>query len=131
MSHRNIPDDLKALLPKQASPLEDDRPLYQLWCFDPQTSEVHMDHNQDKEPAHHVLHRDIGGHIHHPDKVQGYAYSIKNGWRITNDEHKEVQDPFIVNRVMAKLRGEHPEPALPHVSYHRLADSLPTDSSGN
>jgi hypothetical protein len=116
-----IAPDLKSLLPKQAAPQEeDDRPVYYLWVFDPDTAKVLIEHNEDKHPADHVTHQDIGAHIHHPDKIQGYAYSIKDGWRITNDSHDEVKDPFVVKRVLSALRGEHPEAPLPHLRYHRL-----------
>lgn len=118
----SIAPDLKALLKQADAEDRDDRPIYYLWVFDPATNTVHMDHNQDKHPAYHVLHRDLEDqhHIHHPEKIRGYAYSIKGGWRITDDSHSEVKDPFIVDQVMRKLRGEHPEPALPNVRYHRL-----------
>jgi hypothetical protein len=120
----SIAPDLKALLPKQvASQEEDDRPAYHLWVFDPQTSEVTLDDNEHKSPADQVTHKDLAPHVHHPERINGYAYSIKDGWRITDDAHNEVRDKFIVKRVMAKLQGEYPEPALPHISYHRIPEA--------
>lgn len=112
-----ISSDFKALLPKQASPQpEDDRPVYYLFTFDPHDGKVYLDHNEDKHPADHITHKDQAPHVHHPEKIQGYAYAIKDGWRITTADHGEVKDPFVVKRVLAALRNEHPEPPLPHVS---------------
>lgn len=107
--------DLKELLPPR--PEDDDRPVYYLWTFDPQDGHVYLDHNEEKHPAHHVTHDDLAPQVTHPETVHGYAYSIKDGWRITNDERDEV-DPYIARRVLKALKGEHPEPPLPHIRYH-------------
>lgn len=118
-----IAPDFKELLPKQASPKEeDDRPIYHLFVFDPESGKVKLDDNENASYADQVTHKDLAQDVHHPDKVQGYAYSIEGGWRITNDEHNEIKDPFIIKRVLQKLRGEYPEATLPHISYHRLPD---------
>lgn len=116
-----IAEDLKSLLPKRASDPEerDDRPTYYLWTFDPQEDRVHIDHNENKHPADHVTHDELAPQVHHPDRVHGYAYSIKDGWRITDDDHKQV-DAHLVKLVLDALRGEHPEPPLANIRYHRV-----------
>lgn len=111
-----IADDFRSLLPPHlAAEDEDDRPVYVLWTFDPDTAEVYMDHNEDKHPAHHVTHTTLAPHVHHPEAVHGFAYSIEGGWRITNDEHSEVKDPYVVRKVVQKLREKYPEEPLPHI----------------
>lgn len=110
------PDFKKFLPPRVSVAEEDDRPIYYLWTFDPVTTKVHMDHNEDRHPAHALTHSTLAPEVTHPDTVHGFAYSIEGGWRITNDEHKEVKDPYVVRKVMDKLRGKHPEPPLPHLT---------------
>lgn len=115
-----IPEDFKQLLPKRSAEEEDDRPVYYIWVWDPEHDRVHLTHNEDRHPADHMTHDELGAGIHHPDKVFGYAYSIKGGWRITSDEHK-APDHHIMWLVEKALRGEHPEPPLPHINYHHAA----------
>ena len=95
---------------------KDDRPFYYLWTFDPTNSKIYIDHNEHRYPAEALTHDTLAPHVTHPDRVYGYAYSIKGGWRITDDEHNEAA-PFIVERVLAALRKEHP-PTLPHPRSH-------------
>lgn len=115
-----IPEDFRSLLPKVADSEDDNRPTYFLWSFDPDTGKAHLHHNEDEPLSHAKTHREMAPHIHHPERIDGYAYSIKGGWRITTNDHKEVKDRYIVKRVLDALRGEHPEPPLPHLSYHRI-----------
>jgi hypothetical protein len=110
-----IASDFQRLLPQRKAKEADTRPVYYLWIFDPDTDQVHMDSNKGKAPAHHILHDDLAI-VRHPEAVRGYAYSIEGGWRITDDDHKEVKDHHIVRRVVQKLRTLHPEPALPHLN---------------
>lgn len=119
-----IAKDLAELLPHRQSPKgkgADGRPIYYLWTFDPEDTKVYIDHNEDRHPADFVTHDELAPHVHHPDTVHGYAYSIKDGWRITDDNHDEVKDPFIVRRVLAALSGKHPPAPLPRVPYHGAA----------
>jgi hypothetical protein len=107
-----IPDDFKSILyPKTAS---DKRPLQHLFVFDPDTTEVHLDHAKGHEFP---LHEDIAEHVVHPDRVEGYAIAIKHGWRIVDADMHEV-DPFVKSQVRKALEGEHPAPALPSIRYH-------------
>src|SRR5450755_3024481 len=118
-----VAPDLKALLPQRTADVEDedDRPLYYLWTFNPVDGEVYMDHNEDKHPAHHVTHDDLAPHVHHPEKVHGYAYSIKDGWRITDDEHKEVKDPCPARIEKASRRAPRTK-----LASHQLSSDLMT-----
>jgi hypothetical protein len=115
----SIAPDLTELLPlREAASEPDDRPVYYLWTFDPVDGKIHIDHNEGR-PAHaHVTHATLAPHVTHPERVHGYAYSIKGGWRITDADHKKVDDPFVIKRVLAALKQEHPPAPLPHVRYH-------------
>jgi hypothetical protein len=42
---------------------------------------------------------------HHPETIHGYAYRIHGGWRITDDEHRPVKDPHVVEKVVKALRS--------------------------
>ncbi len=116
----SIPDDFSRLLPQRTAEIEhDDRPPIWLWVYDPQDASVIIkDGEGDGRPAHYVTHGEMSEHIHHPEKQQGYAYPIKDGWRITDDHHKKVEDPFLLKRIRAGLRKEHPPAPLPSIRYH-------------
>lgn len=113
-----IAPDLKSLLPKQAEVKPDPRPIEFLWVYDPQEAEVHLEVGKGHHPAHFPTHHLMAKHVTHPDRQEGYAYSIMGGWRITTDDHKKLEDPFILKKVRAALRQEHPPKALPHIRYH-------------
>lgn len=107
-----IPKDFADLLPsRQAAGEPDDRPLYYLWTFDPHEGVVHVDHNESKHPAQHITHDELAPHVKSP--VHGFAYSIQGGWRITDDDHKAVEDPYIIRKVEQALSRKHPPKVLP------------------
>lgn len=89
-----------------------DGPIYWLWVFDPQTGKVVTHHNEGLHRAHTKTHKDLAPEVIHPERLNGYAYKIKGGYRITTDDHREVKDPFISQSVLAKLKKEQP-PKLP------------------
>lgn len=117
--NNDIAPDFKELLPKRAAVEEDDRPVYWLWTFDPEKDQIIIDHNENRHPADHLTHDTLAPHVHHPDKVHGYAYAIKGGYRVTDDDHKKP-DTHVEHLVLQALRGEHPEPPLPSIRYHRV-----------
>lgn len=82
-------------------------PPYVLWVFDPDTSEVLIEDNRDHHPAQKVDHGDLGRLVTHPSKVNGYAYRIHQGWRITDHEHKPVTDKHIFKQVTRFLRKKY------------------------
>jgi hypothetical protein len=107
-----IPEDFKDILyPKTAA---DKRPLQHLFVFDPETTQVHLDHAKGNDFP---IHEHLAEHVTHPDRVEGYAIAVKNGWRILDAEMREV-DPFVKEQVKKALRGEHPAPPLPSIRYH-------------
>lgn len=114
-----IADDLKELLPSREAAHEvDQRPTEYLWVYDPQEAKVHVEEGKSKHPAHFPTHETMATHVTHPDRLQGYAYSIVGGWRITDQDHHRVEDPFVLKSVLAALRQEHPPAPLPSIRYH-------------
>lgn len=110
----SVPEDFKQLLaPKEA---KDKRPFQYLFVFDPETNKVHLQPEKDGDQDF-PMHHEMAEHIHHPEKVQGYAIAIKNGWRILDETLSEV-DPYIREQVKRALAGHHPAPPLPHLRYH-------------
>jgi hypothetical protein len=117
-----IPEDFRQLLPEhRASTEADDRPLAVLWVFNPATAHVHIESDEGDHPAHFPTHKEIAEKhgIHHPDKVQGYAYSIGGpGWRITDEFNHKVTDKYLEKAIQRALRKEHPAPLLPSIRHH-------------
>lgn len=105
-----IPSDFRRLLPKTGAEAESaDEPIYHLWVYDPSTDKVHLEHNRDRHAAEHVDHSHLGLLVTHPDRVHGYAYRIRGGFRITDWEHRPVDDPHILRQVKHALEGRQPE----------------------
>lgn len=113
----DIPANFKDLLPKRA--VQEEEPwkgaAYLLWVFDPITDEVTMTHNKGRHRALTTTHSDMCPEVVHPGRLNGYAYRIKGGFRITDDEHHAVEDPHILRRVREALRREFPPEPLPNV----------------
>lgn len=97
------PKEFLDLLPKYSVDVGDG-PLYWLWAFDPMTGEVTVDHNEDKARADAVTHTNLAEHITHPNKVMGYAYKIQGGFRITDSDHRPVDDPYIINNIIKAIK---------------------------
>ena len=78
-------------------------PLYYRWVFSPESGEVELSHNQEGHPAEIPYHEQLADKINRANVVNGYAYRIGNGWRLSDDEHKPVEDPYVVSQVMRAL----------------------------
>jgi hypothetical protein len=77
-------------------------PTYYRWVFKPEDASVELSHNGEDHPAWVRYHTDLkDGDSHH-----GYAYRIGGGWRLTDWEHKPLDDPYVVSSVLRKLRSE-------------------------
>ena len=67
-----------------------------------------------------------------PNLVHGYAYRIINGWRLTDWEHRPVDDPYTTSQVLRKLNQkpqEYEQPEEPK-DYDRLHYGLPMPAEG-
>lgn len=107
-----LPKDFTDLLPHQAANHHDGGPVYYLWVFDPHEDKVILEHNQGRHRAEHVDHAELARRVPHPDRVHGYAYKIVGGWRITDWEHRPIDDPHVLEKVKATLKGEKIHPAV-------------------
>jgi hypothetical protein len=98
----DVAPDFQALLPSTS--LDYDGPTYHLWVFHPEDDSVSIHHHSGKHPAEHTTHGQLRQVHHHPETIHGYAYRIKGGWRISDDEHRPVKDPHVVEKVIQALR---------------------------
>ena len=94
-----IPTEIKEAFQKLANP----GPLYWVWVFDPQDAEVEL-YNEEDHPLDTPGHSELAAKHPHPERLHGYAYRIVNGWRITDWEHKALEDPFVVGKVQEALK---------------------------
>lgn len=86
------------------------QPMYYRWIYAPSTGEVTLGSNADDHPARVKYHGELGGQADSANPTHGYAYRIGNGWRLTDWEHKAVEDPYTVSQVVRALeRKESPE----------------------
>jgi hypothetical protein len=80
-------------------------PLYVVWAFDPQSGEVEIV-DPEQDPLGIPSHDDLAQKYPHPDRMHGYAYRILGGaWRITDWEHGQIDDQFVLGRVNDALQG--------------------------
>lgn len=101
-----IPKSFTELLPKVAHGDEDLDPLYYLWVYDPDEDKAHVVHNEGRHRADYIDHEELGRKVVHPERVHGYAYPIGGGFRITDWDHRPVDDPHIAEVVRRVLKGE-------------------------
>ena len=81
------------------------KPFYYLWAYDSHHERVILEHNDDRPKNEEVTHSNILDDLpNDPDNELGYAYRIDGGWRITNDEHDPVEDPFIVDKIKKRIQ---------------------------
>lgn len=81
-------------------------PLYYRWTYSPKDDKVHIRHNEMGHPVDIQTHSDIEDWLGEKGLIHGFAYKIKGGWRLTNDEHRAVDDPFISKQVIKALRDD-------------------------
>jgi hypothetical protein len=85
-------------LQPQASIKQGIAPVYYRWTFSPRTG-VSLGHNEGDLDAF-VQYREGSS----DSDTNGYAYRIGNGWRLTDWEHRPVEDPYVVSQVVRKLQ---------------------------
>ncbi len=83
-----------------------------LWVFSPQHGRVHLYNEADHHPADAPTHESIAREHGETGLTHGYAYTIPNGWRIFDYDHKPVADPFVRRQVAEALtkRNGTPQP---------------------
>ncbi len=99
-----IPEHVQRAVEARLSALPDPgKAIYHVWVLDPQTGSVHLSDDHDKPRRHKGHHDELAKKVgHHPDRVHGYAYKIRGGWRITDWEHKPV-DRYVAKKVIEAL----------------------------
>jgi hypothetical protein len=75
--------------------IPEERRFYHRWGYDPMHDDVHL--NDDNDYDH-----------------NGYVYRIDGGWRITDQDHDAVGDPYITRKIMELLRGDQEENVTPN-----------------
>jgi len=78
-------------------------PVYYRWTFAPDTGEVEIGHNEEDHPALIRYHEQLADQLNRGHVVHGYAYRIVDGWRLSDDEHKPLEDPYVVSQVLRAL----------------------------
>lgn len=102
------------------------KPLFYLWVFHPQTAHVTLTHDWEGHPAHTKTHGDLARELNEPNLYHGYAYRIKGGWRVTDYDHKPVEDPFVKAKVVGALgHAEAPESPPEPPKDHKGPGALP------
>lgn len=104
-AHHTIPEDIQQFF--KIAEVAAGLPTYYLWVFDPATGKAVVEHNEGVAPTEIHDHGDLAELVTHPNRVHGYAYRIRGGWRITDWEHKPVNDPYIVREVVHSLDQTH------------------------
>lgn len=104
MTDLTVPEDIHQFF--KVAEVEPGLPVYYLWVFDPVSGKAIVEHNEGAHPTAIHDHGDLAESVSHPNRVHGYAYRIKGGWRITDWEHKPVNDPYIVREVVSALDQE-------------------------
>ena len=84
-------------------------PLYYFWVYDPLTGTATIEHNEGVPKAFHKTHEDIRPDVTHPSRMNGFAYQIKGGYRLTTEDDKPVEDPFVTKAILHALRDEKGE----------------------
>jgi hypothetical protein len=77
--------------------------LYYRWTFSPETG-VTLSSNDDDHPSLVPYHQDLARGP--GDQQHGYAYRIHGGWRLTDWEHGDVKDPYIISQLIRALRAK-------------------------
>lgn len=117
----DIAPDLQALLPPRTALHEPyDGPIYWLWAFDPEDGHVVVEHNEGRSRSEAKTHDELAPEITHPARLNGFAYKIQGGYRITDEDHKKIDDPFVIKQVLTALKGEQSHKPLPHIRHHGM-----------
>ena len=106
------PADRRRPVPIPHLPGHEDDPDYNLeflWVYEPpegqgEAGKIHLlNANDDPVELPYATHDDFATDVTHPDRQEGYAYSIRGGWRITTADNKKVDDPQVVKMLLAEL----------------------------
>lgn len=77
--------------------------IYYRWVYSPTTGDVTISHNHEGHPTDIHFHSDMAEDRPESDLLYGYAYRLDNGWKVTDHDHREVDDPNIVYQVVRQI----------------------------
>lgn len=76
----------------QKRPQQQKKAVYYRWSFDPKRG-VALSNNETRYGSRNAA-------------AEGYAYRIGNGWRLTDREHRPVEDAYVASEVARKLKNK-------------------------
>jgi len=93
--------------------IPENRRIYRRWGYNPNIDEAYIDVDEDDS------------------ENNGYAYRIDGGWRLTDRDHNAVEDPYIMRKVMERLRGNGITPESPNdFNFEKLHYGQPLPMEG-
>jgi hypothetical protein len=88
-------------------------PIYYRWCYSPSTGDVTLSHNHEAGPADIRFHSQMAEERPEHDVEVGYAFKMDNGWNVTDQDFKPVDDPHrlvaVENAIVQYEGRESPE----------------------
>jgi hypothetical protein len=83
------------------------RVIYYRWVFSPSTGDVSLSHNHEGHPADIVFHEELAEDRPEHDLQGGFATRAVGGWKVTDEDHKPITEPFTKRKVIEAI--EHAE----------------------
>lgn len=80
--------------------------VYYKFVISPTSGDVSLAHNKEGHPASILTHEDLIKEQSDPNLIKGYIIKQPAGYRILDDDYKEITDPFLlikINEILEKL----------------------------
>lgn len=74
-------------------------PIYYRWIISPTTGDVSISHDAEGHPADILLHEGLALERPEQDLINGYAIRHPNGWKLMDENDKELEDPFLIRKI--------------------------------
>lgn len=69
------------------------KPVYYRWAYSPSTGDVTLSHDYEAGPADIRFHGQMADERSEGDLEVGFAFKMDNGWKVTDQDFKPVDDP--------------------------------------
>ena len=89
--------------------------IYYRWAYSPTSGDVTLSHNHEGHPADIRYHSQMAAERPEKDIEVGYAFKLENGWKVTDQDFKPVDDPHRLVAVENAI-GQYEDS---HVSSHQ------------
>lgn len=73
--------------------------FYYKWVFSPTTGDVSLISNEEGHPLDIMTHRELEAGRPEPDLIRGYAIKHPKGYKIMDEDDKEIDDPFTLTKI--------------------------------